>query len=97
MASSSLTADGSMRTLWLATTLQVFEHVGKGDARLAGAGIKGRQILGILGQAEPHGRIDQLGDALFGLGGFDAEGPVNAGIEVDGGALGCGHARSVAV
>ena len=89
--SSSRDAEGLIRISYPATTPQILYDVVERKIRLVAAGLESGQILGVLGQAEAHGFVDQIGDRALRLDGFETEGAVEILIEVNGGALGIGH------
>jgi hypothetical protein len=79
------------------TALQVLEHGLKRQDRLLGARLVRRQIGGVLAEAQSHGGVDQLRDALVGFGGLDPQRPMQTGIEIDGGGLRFGHGGTIAL
>ena len=82
MASMSLTAEGLISSLYLATLPQVFQDFLKRQVGFVGPGLEGGQILHILGQSELYRPINQLGNRLVRLRGLEPQGPVQVGIEV---------------
>jgi hypothetical protein len=76
-----------MRRSNLATPLQVADDLLEGQVRFRGSLLERGQILGVLRQGGADRLVDQLREAGVGLGRLDAQGAVELGLEVDGGAF----------
>jgi hypothetical protein len=87
MASMSLTAEGLISSLYLATLPQVFQDFLKRQVGFVGPGLEGGQILHILGQTELNSQINQIGNRLVRLRGLETQSPVQVRIEVNRGSF----------
>ena len=88
MDSISLTADGLMKTLYLAALLQVFHRVLESHIGFTGTVLKRGQIVCIVSQSQPNGFVDQLGNGTFRISRFETQRSMYLGVEVDGGTFG---------
>src|SRR5437867_12072396 len=87
IASISFTADGLMKSLYLATPLQVFDDILELEKWLRGPLLKRCEILGIFSEAVSHRVVDELRDRAVRLGRLEAERAMYVRVEVDRGTL----------
>ena len=88
IASISLTAEGLIRILYLATPFHILEDLFEYQIRFTCSCFKGSQILGILCQALPDCFVDDGRERAMRLGGLEAQDPMQLGIEIDSGSFG---------
>ena len=81
MASISLTAEGLISSLYLATPPQIFQDFFKRQVGSKARASKAAKSSGILSQAKLYRLIDQFGHRLLRLGGLEPQGPVQVWIE----------------
>src|SRR5437867_13078730 len=90
-ASRSLTAEGLVGILSLATASQVLEDRLEVEVRLLCPSADGREVLGILGEGLPNRMAYDVRHGLVRFRGFHAKRSVQVGIKIDGGASCLGH------
>ena len=76
--------------LYLATSPKVHEHILDGEVRFLGSRTECVQVIGVLGQALPDGRVHEVRDAMVGLSRLDSQGLWSGGDEATGGTLEAG-------
>lgn len=71
-----------MKTLYFATLSQVFHHLLEGQVRLVHPFFERRQVLRILRKAQLHSLVHKLRNGLIRLRCLQAQGAMNARIEI---------------
>src|SRR6188474_2806463 len=88
IASSSLTAEAAMRTLYLSTLAERTDQGFEAHPGFPGALPERRQIFRIFRQRLAYRLVDDLGHRLRARSRLHAQGAMQVGVEVDSGALG---------
>ena len=71
-ASISLAADGLIRSLYLATPLQILDHISELDGLFLGPFLERGEIFCVLGETVSDRIVDELGNRTIRLGRLEA-------------------------
>ncbi|HEV8645219.1 MAG TPA: hypothetical protein VGR01_06585 [Burkholderiales bacterium] len=76
-----------INSLYSATPLQTLDKRVEGEALFVFPFGKGRKIIGVFGQGSFYRVIDHIGNRPVRGRGFEPQGTVNLGLEIDGSAF----------